>query len=285
VEKASGEQVTLREYLEYVWAAVAKEALAMVFSGADATAFEEDARLTAIWFWALKANGAEAEGESLEVSEEDPDEDAAEEVTGTSRKQKLTGYALPYDTARKLAQGLGADLGKLNRPGGIVTIKGNVATLNGIMGRENGLVGQQLALFRTEAPALSRRTRGQPRDPTAVMQPVQGRLEALFDQQPPTIHDPLKPVLPHLQVDSEPRSLMERLLNSGTTRLDRLHQAMLLFGRSQTSLIGPLLMETGVGQDQRFWQLAQALSALYPPSSDEKRWVDGVLARKKGLGF
>jgi hypothetical protein len=32
-------------------------------------------------------------------------------------------------------------------------------------------------------------------------------------------------------------------------------------------------------------QLAQALSALYPKSSDEKRWVDGVLARKKGLGF
>jgi len=31
--------------------------------------------------------------------------------------------------------------------------------------------------------------------------------------------------------------------------------------------------------------LAQALSALYPPGTDEKRWVDGVLARKKGLGF
>ena len=33
------------------------------------------------------------------------------------------------------------------------------------------------------------------------------------------------------------------------------------------------------------WKLAQALSALYPSSSDEKRWVDGVLARKKGLGL
>ncbi|MGZ3392144.1 MAG: hypothetical protein ACXVCF_21475, partial [Isosphaeraceae bacterium] len=35
----------------------------------------------------------------------------------------------------------------------------------------------------------------------------------------------------------------------------------------------------------RFWKLAQALSALYPRGSDEKRWVDGVLARKKGLGL
>jgi hypothetical protein len=40
-----------------------------------------------------------------------------------------------------------------------------------------------------------------------------------------------------------------------------------------------------VGRDPRFWQLAQALSALYPPGTEEKRWVDGVLARKKGLGF
>jgi putative DNA methylase len=30
-------------------------------------------------------------------------------------------------------------------------------------------------------------------------------------------------------------------------------------------------------------RLAQALSALYPAASDEKRWVDGVLAWKKGL--
>ncbi|HWO99228.1 MAG TPA: DEAD/DEAH box helicase [Methylococcus sp.] len=31
--------------------------------------------------------------------------------------------------------------------------------------------------------------------------------------------------------------------------------------------------------------VAQALSALYPAASSEKRWVDGVLARKKGLGL
>jgi hypothetical protein len=32
-------------------------------------------------------------------------------------------------------------------------------------------------------------------------------------------------------------------------------------------------------------RLAQALSALYPAHTEEKRWVDGVLARKKGLGL
>ena len=49
VEKTSGAVVTLKEYLEQVWAAVAKEALSMVFEGADASGFEPDARLTAIW--------------------------------------------------------------------------------------------------------------------------------------------------------------------------------------------------------------------------------------------
>ena len=41
----------------------------------------------------------------------------------------------------------------------------------------------------------------------------------------------------------------------------------------------------GAVRDQRFWRLAQALSALYPGDTEEKRWVDGVLARKKALGF
>jgi hypothetical protein len=44
-------------------------------------------------------------------------------------------------------------------------------------------------------------------------------------------------------------------------------------------------VEDGIGRDGRFWKLGQAMSALYPKDSEEKRWVDGVLARKKGLGF
>ncbi|MCK4788472.1 MAG: DUF1156 domain-containing protein, partial [Desulfobacteraceae bacterium] len=51
VEKASGEKVELKEYLEQVWAAVSREALKMIFEGADASGFEEDARLTAMWLW------------------------------------------------------------------------------------------------------------------------------------------------------------------------------------------------------------------------------------------
>ncbi|MGK5091109.1 hypothetical protein WDW89_03720 [Deltaproteobacteria bacterium TL4] len=71
----------------------------------------------------------------------------------------------------------------------------------------------------------------------------------------------------------------------GKTVLDRLHQSMLLFGTGRSEALRRFLVEEGIGQDQRFWQLVQSMSALYPPQTEEKRWVDGVLARKKGLGF
>ena len=71
----------------------------------------------------------------------------------------------------------------------------------------------------------------------------------------------------------------------GTTILDRLHQCMILFGAQRGELLKRFLVEDGVGKDARFWKLAQSLSALYPPGTDERRWVEGVLARKKGLGL
>jgi len=71
----------------------------------------------------------------------------------------------------------------------------------------------------------------------------------------------------------------------GATVLDRIHQSMILFAAGRGEALKRFLVEDGVGRDPRFWRLAQALSALYPGHTEEKRWVDGVLARKKGLGF
>ena len=71
----------------------------------------------------------------------------------------------------------------------------------------------------------------------------------------------------------------------GATVLDRVHQCMILFAAGRGDALRRFLVDEGVGRDGRFWSLAQVLSYLYPKSSDEKRWVDGLLARKKGLGF
>jgi putative DNA methylase len=67
--------------------------------------------------------------------------------------------------------------------------------------------------------------------------------------------------------------------------LDQVHQAMILFAAGRGEAMKRFLVEDGVGKNAAFWKLAQSLSALYPPGGDEKRWVDGVLARKKGLGL
>jgi putative DNA methylase len=60
---------------------------------------------------------------------------------------------------------------------------------------------------------------------------------------------------------------------------------MILFAAGRSEALRRFLVDEGVGRDERFWRLAQVLSYLYPKASDEKRWIDGVLARKKGLGF
>ena len=60
---------------------------------------------------------------------------------------------------------------------------------------------------------------------------------------------------------------------------------MILFGANRGEALKQFLVDDGVGRDARFWKLAQALSALYPSGAEEKRWVDGVLARKKGMGL
>ena len=99
----------------------------------------------------------------------------------------------------------------------------------------------------------------------------------------------------HAAVSSGDPEMVKALLTAGAnprarnrlgqTPLDRVHQAMILFGTGRAEALKTFVTESGAGHDARFWKLAQSLSALYPTGTTEKRWVDGVLARKKGLGL
>lgn len=273
VEKASGEAIELKDYLEHVWGTLAQEAMKTIFDDAATTDFEEDARLTAIWFWTMRAEDDSYKGDTSSVKE-------------TKSSKKVAGYAMEYDAARKLAQGLGVDLHKLSRPGGIVTIKGGIATLNGVVSRETHLVGRQLSLFSNNISSPTNKAKDREQNPSVIMKSTNVRQPKLFGEETvmPKAEPGQLPLFP--QADEKlPHLLMDRLMSGGHTILDRLHQAMLLFGRSQTALLRPFLIETRMGNNPRFWRLARALSALYPRGSDEKRWVDGVIGRKKGLGF
>ena len=245
VEKASGEPVALGEYLEHVWAAVAKEALALVFEGADATGFEADARLTAMWLWTLKAPDSNGKAEDAGADEESDDEQEG-------KKPKITGFKLEYDAARKIAQGLGAHLESLTH---LVEVSGDQARLLPVSERTKHLFGKD-----EEEPG---RTAG--RKKTSAQLNMFAELTEAADAEVAWKEKTVKRV--------------------GETALDRVHQAMILFAAGRGEALKRFVVEDGVGQDGKFWRLAQALSALYPTGTDEKRWVDGVLARKKQFGF
>lgn len=252
VEKASGEIVTLREYLEHVWAAVSTEALSMIFDDADAAGLEPDARLTAMWLWTLGAgkttNGGEAAGEDKE--EEDEDDEA------TGNKPTVKGFAMEFDAARKIAQGLGIHL---ERSSHIVEVKGETARLLPLAERLPFLFGKEAAHGAASAPTRRSKQR-------KLFQ----ELEVVGDVAP---------------AGTGIGAGLTGRTTPGQTVLDRVHQAMVLFGGNRSEALKQFLVEDRVGYDARFWKLAQSLSALYPGSTEEKRWVDGVLARKKGLGF
>jgi len=94
VEKANGVAVTLMEYLEQVWAAVAKEALALIFTGADATGFEEDPRLTAMWLWTLKTDETNSSGgEDNEEDSGNDDESGGKKAAGGDSLSNMTPLA------------------------------------------------------------------------------------------------------------------------------------------------------------------------------------------------
>lgn len=244
VEKPNGDPVTLREYLEYVWAAVAKEALNMIFTGADATGFEEDARLSAMWLWTLFAGFTATGDGTLETTSEDAGDDES-----NGKSAKASGYILEYDAARKIAQGLGAHLEDLES---LVHVKGDQATLLSVGERARYLFGYDESS--TSSKKLKSKTQ-----------------KSLFTEM-----DEIDGISTLTGLSSP---------EAGATTLDRVHQAMLLFGAGRGEAVRRFLVDDGAGNDERFWRLANALSALYPAGTDEKRWVDGILARKKGLGF
>jgi len=216
----------------------------MIFEGADATGFEEDARLTAMWLWTLSTG---TNGNI--VSEEKVEEEQAGDEEESSKKS-VGGFVLEYDAARKIAQGLGVHLDQLTS---LVEISGVEARLLPVSERARHLFGKN------DGAAPTKR-KGKPTQLSLL------DVLAETDQEG----------------DGFEQKSESRL---GQTILDRIHQSMILFAAGRGEAVKRFLVNDGVGQDQRFWRLAQALSALYPKGTDERRWVEGVLARKKGLGF
>lgn len=248
------------EYLEHVWAAVSTEALSVIFKGAETAGLEPDARLTAMWLWTVGA-GRPASNEVLVGSADSAEEAGVEDDEEMPEEERLrpVGFRMEYDAARKIAQGLGVHLEKLES---LVEIKGDTARLLLVAERTRHLFGKDSRADEQRAP--------------------RGRKKA----KQGTLFEELE-AAEHMRSGSTGSGLAGSAssVRSGLTFLDRTHQAMILLAAGRGEAMKRFLVDDGAGADPRFWKLAQSLSALYPAGTDEKRWVDGVLARKKALGF
>jgi len=277
VETADGREVTLAEYLEKVWEVVGRSALAQVLGTAEAKArngaagaVEEDARLTALFLWTLQSTnpstelgaGGEVAADASDEGEEDEAANEEEDEEGPS-SGNTKGFKLVFDVVRRFAQPLGIELPKWE--GRVIETKKGVVRLLPIAERAKQLFGEdgaqavatrleedaaigvrsQLTLFpqtEKESPQRRRGRRGKPMD-------IQDK-------------DPQRP--PRLSGETE------------STTLDRVHAAMLLQAGGRTNALRALLSaEQERGGD--FLRLANALSALYPKGSEEKRLLDAML--------
>jgi hypothetical protein len=268
VETADGREVGLPEYLEKVWEVVGRSALAQVLGTAEAKArngaagaVEEDARLTALFLWTLQSTDAETaddandEGENEESSDEDDGED------GTSRG-KAKGFTLVFDVVRRFAQPLGIELPKWE--GRVIETKKGVVRLLPIAERAKQLFGDD------GAQAVAARLELEATTPN----PLQGMLfPDVQSGAAPTIRGRGRGRGKKTGAAVSDESLAAA---REATTLDRLHAAMLLQAGGRTNALRALLKaEQERGPD--FLRLANALSALYPKGSEEKRLLDAML--------
>lgn len=253
-----------RGFLAYVWEVVGRAALEEVLGTAEsrarngaAGALEEDARLTALFLWTLQATTqdvaptAAADEDAEDVETDDEDEDDAP----TSKKKKK-GLSLPFDVARRFAQPLGIHLDAWK--GRCIETEKGVVRLIPVLDRAKKLFGEEGA--EAVADRLEKHRTG----------PIQPTLFPVDDDPPPV---PIKGRKRKGGANVSDESLQR---HRGATTLDHVHAAMVLQSSGRANALRALLKsETERGPD--FLRLANALSALYPTGSDEKRLLDAML--------
>jgi len=262
VEMADGTEVKLDVYLEKVWEVVGRIALENILGTDEAQArngmagvLEEDARLTALFLWTLQSTEKDVTANGNGSDEENVDEDSEDEDEAPKGKSK--GFSLVYDVARRFAQPLGIHLD--NWEGRIIETKKGVVRLMSVTERAKALFGDAGA----SAVAYELET-----DPAKA---AQFELSLGVVEPAPKIKSKGRRGRPAVDVTDDDFSTEQQV-----TTLDRVHAAMLLQKAGRANALRALLKaEQQRGSD--FLRLANALSALYPKSSEEKRLLDAML--------
>ncbi len=255
-----------RGFLAYVWEVVGRAALEQVLGAAEskarngaAGALEEDARLTALFLWTLQATTQDAEPVSAKDDEDvdaEQEDDDAEDATTTKKKKK--GLSLPFDVARRFAQPLGIHLDAWE--GRCIETEKGVVRLIPVLDRSKQLFGEDGA--EAVADRLEEHRIG----------PMQGYLPGMEPQEQ-TQRVTIRSRKGKGGAEVSDESLRK---HRGATTLDHVHAAMLLQSSGRANALRALL-KTETERAPDFLRLANALSALYPQGSDEKRLLDAML--------
>ena len=261
VETADGREVSLAEYLEKVWEVVGRTALEQILGTAEAKArngaagvLEEDARLTALFLWTLQStNGNDANAKGNKANDDDEGENNEEPTSGS----KKAGYTLIYDVARRFAQPLGIHLDVWE--GRIIETDKGIVRLLPVHERAKQLFGEGGTQSVVEQIERS---------------PVGSSQLGLFPEEEAPKVKAKKGRKGKTTVELSDEAIEARRREA--TTLDRIHAAMLLQAGGRTNTLRALLKaEQESGPD--FLRLANALSALYPRESEEKRLLDAML--------
>ena len=252
VETPEGRRVELPEYLERE--VVAREALEQVLGTAEAQArngaagaLEEDARMTALFLWTLQSTGEGTVLNNGELEDEEGEDDEAPAL-------RTTGFSMPFDVARRFAQPLGIHLEEWENR--ITQTQKGVVRLRSVGERAKELFGEAGADSMADEIEASSAASAQLR---------------LFPEEAPTVRGRARR---GRQGTSSTDAVAE--ITREPTTLDRLHAGMLLQASGRTEALRTLIRaEQERGPD--FLRLANALSALYPRGSEEKRLLDGML--------
>jgi REP element-mobilizing transposase RayT len=270
VETAERREVKLDEFLAKVWEVVGRTALQQVLGTAEAKArnsaagaLEEDARLTALFLWTLQStNGAASVSERgsngpMSVSEA---ESVEEEPEGEEPLAHARGSVLLYDVVRRFAQPLGIHLETWE--GRIIETKKGTVRLIPVLERAEHLYGE------------------------AGTEPVAQAIERSHGESPQFALFPDEERVPDMPIKTRKTGCGRKTgiarvegkpaLPREATTLDRVHVAMLLQAGGQATALRTLL-EAETERSPDFLRLANALSALYPKESEEKRLLDAML--------
>lgn len=268
VETAEGREVALAEYLAKVWEVVGRTALEQVLGTTEAKArnggagaVEEDGRLTALFLWTLQSTNVEASTNGTKDANDDAEE-AGDDDDEESSPKPTKGYTLIFDVVRRFAQPLGIHLEDWENR--IIETKKGVVRLLSVSERAKQLFGEDGASAvadRIESDAREARTAQMmlfPDEDAAPKVRGRGRGRKAADGQGAAIPD---------------ESLRTR---REATTLDRVHAAMLLQASGRANALRSLLKaEQERGPD--FMRLCNALTRLYPRTSEEKRLLDAML--------